>query len=73
MPTFTCAASLAPTPCRISCLAYPDVRLHIVEAYIGGADRYGAGATTSIFLSSPAFEGRVGLKSRACCCATAKY
>jgi LysR family tcuABC transcriptional regulator len=61
MPTFTRAA-LAPTLQQFV-PAHPDVQLHIVEAY--------SGALTDQVLSDeldfaivPAFEGRVGLKSR---------
>lgn len=61
MPTFTRAA-LAPTLEHVV-LAYPDVQVHVVEAY--------SGILTEQVLSDqldfaivPAFEGRIGLKSR---------
>lgn len=61
MPTFTRAA-LAPT-LQYFVPAYPDVRLHIVEAYSGSlTDQV---LTDELdFAIVPAFEGRVGLKSR---------
>jgi len=61
MPTFTRAA-LAPT-LQHFVPAYPDVRLHIVEAYSGTlTDKVLADELD--FAIVPAFEGRVGLKSR---------
>lgn len=61
MPTFTRAA-LAPT-LQNFVPAHPDVRLHIVEAYSGNlTERVLAGELD--FAIVPAFEGRVGLKSR---------
>lgn len=61
MPTFTRAA-LAPT-LQHFVPAHPDVRLHIVEAYSGIlTERVLAGELD--FAIVPAFEGRVGLKSR---------
>ncbi|ARP99402.1 LysR family transcriptional regulator [Pseudorhodoplanes sinuspersici] len=61
MPTFTRAA-LAPT-LQHFVPAYPDVRLHIIEAYSGMlTDKVLADELD--FAIVPAFEGRVGLKSR---------
>jgi LysR family nitrogen assimilation transcriptional regulator len=61
MPTFTRAA-LAPT-LQHFVPAHPDVRLHIVEAYSGFlTDQVLAGELD--FAIVPAFEGRIGLKSR---------
>lgn len=61
MPTFTRAA-LTPT-LRHFVPAHPDVRLHIVEAYSGLlTEQVLAGELD--FAIVPAFEGRVGLKSR---------
>ena len=61
MPTFTRAA-LAPT-LQHFVPVYPDVRLHIVEAYSGTlTDKVLADELD--FAIVPAFEGRVGLKSR---------
>jgi LysR family nitrogen assimilation transcriptional regulator len=61
MPTFTRAA-LAPTLEHIV-LAYPDVRLHVVEAYSGILTEQVL-ADQLDFAIVPAFEGRTGLKSR---------
>jgi len=61
MPTFTRAA-LAPTLERFV-PAYPDVRLHIFEGYSGVlTDKVLADELD--FAIVPAFEGRIGLKSR---------
>jgi LysR family nitrogen assimilation transcriptional regulator len=61
MPTFTRAA-LTPT-LQHFVTAYPQVRPHIVEAYSGHlTDEVLSGALD--FAIVPAFEGRVGLKSR---------
>jgi LysR family nitrogen assimilation transcriptional regulator len=61
MPTFTRAA-LAPT-LEHFVPAYPDVRLHIFEGYSGVlTDKVLADELD--FAIVPAFEGRVGLKSR---------
>jgi DNA-binding transcriptional LysR family regulator len=61
MPTFTRAA-LAPT-LQHFVPAHPDVRLHIVEAYSGIlTEQVLAGELD--FAIVPAFEGRIGLKSR---------
>jgi DNA-binding transcriptional LysR family regulator len=61
MPTFTRAA-LAPT-LQHFVPAHPDVRLHIVEAYSGMlTEQVLAGELD--FAIVPAFEGRIGLKSR---------
>lgn len=61
MPTFTRAA-LTPTLQRFV-PAHPDVRLHIVEAYSGILTGQVL-ANELDFAIVPAFEGRVGLKSR---------
>jgi DNA-binding transcriptional LysR family regulator len=61
MPTFTRAA-LAPTLQRFV-PAHPDVRLHIVEGYSGILTEQVLGDHLD-FAIVPAFEGRVGLKSR---------
>jgi LysR family nitrogen assimilation transcriptional regulator len=61
MPTFTRAA-LAPT-LQHFVPAHPDVQLHIVEAYSGAlTDQVLSGQLD--FAIVPAFEGRVGLRSR---------
>ncbi len=61
MPTFTRAA-LAPT-LEHFVPAYPDVRLHVVEGYSGVLTEKVL-ADELDFAIVPAFEGRVGLKSR---------
>lgn len=61
MPTFTRAA-LAPT-LQHFVAAQPDVQLHIVEAYSGNLTDQVLGDQLD-FAIVPAFEGRVGLKSR---------
>lgn len=61
MPTFTRAA-LAPT-LQHFVAAHPDVQLHIVEAYSGNLTEQVLGDQLD-FAIVPAFEGRVGLKSR---------
>lgn len=61
MPTFTRAA-LAPTLEQFV-PAYPDVRLHIVEGYSGVLTEKVL-ADELDFAIVPAFEGRIGLKSR---------
>jgi LysR family tcuABC transcriptional regulator len=61
MPTFTRAA-LAPT-LQHFVPAHPDVQLHIVEAYSGILTDQVLGGQLD-FAIVPAFEGRVGLKSR---------
>src|SRR5688572_25039803 len=61
MPTFTRGA-LAPT-LQHFVPAHPDVRLHIVEAYSGILTEQVL-ADQLDFAIVPAFEGRVGLKSR---------
>ena len=50
---------------------YPDVRLHIVEGYSGWLTDMVLNGELD-FAVVPASEGRVGLKSRACSCATAR-
>jgi LysR family nitrogen assimilation transcriptional regulator len=61
MPTFTRAA-LAPT-LQHFVPAHPDVKLHIVEAYSGHLTEQVLSDALD-FAIVPAFEGRVGLKSR---------
>ena len=61
MPTFTRAA-LAPT-LQHFVPAHPDVELHIVEAYSGTLTEQVLSDQLD-FAIVPAFEGRVGLKSR---------
>lgn len=61
MPTFTRAA-LAPT-LQHFVPAHPDVQLHIVEAYSGTLTEQVLSDQLD-FAIVPAFEGRVGLKSR---------
>ncbi len=61
MPTFTRAA-LAPTLEHVV-LAYPDVQLHVVEAYSGILTEQVLSGQLD-FAIVPAFEGRTGLKSR---------
>lgn len=61
MPTFTRAA-LAPT-LQHFVSAHPDVELHIVEAYSGTLTEQVLSDQLD-FAIVPAFEGRVGLKSR---------
>ncbi len=61
MPTFTRAA-LAPTLQHIVA-AHPDVQLHVVEAYSSTLTEQVL-ADQLDFAIVPAFEGRVGLKSR---------
>jgi LysR family tcuABC transcriptional regulator len=61
MPTFTRAA-LAPT-LQSFVAAYPDVRLHIIEAYSGILTEQVL-ADELDFAIVPAFEGQVGLKAR---------
>jgi LysR family nitrogen assimilation transcriptional regulator len=61
MPTFTRAA-LAPT-LQHFVPAHPDVQLHIVEAYSGHLTEQVLSDALD-FAIVPAFEGRVGLKSR---------
>ncbi|HWV53421.1 LysR family transcriptional regulator [Pseudorhodoplanes sp.] len=61
MPTFTRAA-LAPT-LQHFVPAYPDVQLHILEAYSGTLTDQVLNDQLD-FAIVPAFEGRVGLKSR---------
>jgi LysR family tcuABC transcriptional regulator len=61
MPTFTRAA-LAPTLQHIVA-AHPDVQLHVVEAYSSTLTEQVLGGQLD-FAIVPAFEGRVGLKSR---------
>src|SRR5580700_6981865 len=61
MPTFT-RAVLAPTLDDFM-TRYPDVRLHIVEGYSGTLTEM-VRADELDFAVVPAFEGRIGLKSR---------
>lgn len=61
MPTFTRAA-LAPT-LEHFVPAYPDVRLHVIEGYSGMLTEKVL-ADELDFAIVPAFEGRIGLKSR---------
>ena len=69
IPTLT-RAVLAPTLERFA-PRYPDVRLHIVEGY--------SGVLTDMVLADdldfavvPTTEGRIGLETRGCWCATAR-
>ncbi|MGD9920419.1 MAG: LysR family transcriptional regulator [Pseudorhodoplanes sp.] len=61
MPTFTRAALASTLQHFVP--AHPDVRLHIVEAYSGTLTEQVLGDQLD-FAIVPAFEGRIGLKSR---------